>query len=79
MKVVEEGVRLICSEVCVNATNSEIHLRHFPCVRIGLLPIDRNRSTPTAVGLDEFGTLYEHAATAATGVQKVHKIDTITR
>ena len=43
-----------------NTTNSHIHFCHFPSVRIGFLPIDRNAVTVTAMSLQELDRLNEH-------------------
>ena len=62
MQVIEECICLICTEVCINATNSHIHFSHFPSISIGLLTVNSDFSTLTAVCLNELRTLYEHTA-----------------
>ena len=68
MKVIEESVRLIRTEVCINATDRHIHFCHFPSVGIGLLTVNRNASTVSAMSLKEFHALYEHTPRATTRV-----------
>ena len=65
VQVVEERVSVILSEVRINATNSHIHLSHFPCVSIRLLSVNRDIASVAAVSLNEFCTLYEHTARTA--------------
>ena len=68
MKVIKERISLIRTEVCINATNRHIHLRHFPGIRIGFLTINGNALTIAAVCLDELHALHKHTAGAAARV-----------
>ena len=62
MQVVEESISVIRSEVSINTTDSHIHFSHFPSISIGLLSVNRNIASVTAMCLNEFCTLYEHTA-----------------
>ena len=54
MAIVEEGIGVEFAEVGINAANGKVHLRHLPCGRVGILPVDRNVIDITAVALDKF-------------------------
>lgn len=66
--VVEEGVGVELSQVGLDAPDGEVHLRHLPSCRIGILPIDGDVVDVALVVLDELRGLYEHPARAATRV-----------
>ena len=54
MAVIEKSIGVEFAEVSINSTNGKVHLRHFPCGGIGILPIYRNVIDITAVALDKF-------------------------
>lgn len=68
MQIVCEGVRLVGTEVRVDAADGHVHLRHFPGVGVCLLPVNGDGPAFVAVGLDKLGALHEHAARTAGGV-----------
>ena len=68
MQIIEKCICLIRAEIGVNTSNSHIHFCHFPSVSVGLLTVNSDFATLTAVSLNELCTLYEHAARTAARV-----------
>ena len=68
MAIVEECVRVVAAEVCLDATDSKIHLCHLPCGRVGVLSEHGYVTQITAVIFDELCALNEHAARSAARV-----------
>ena len=66
--VVEEGIGVILSEVGLDATNSQVHLRHLPGCRVRVLTIDRDLVDIAGVALDKLCRLHKHTARAAARV-----------
>jgi len=66
--VVEERIGIELAEVSLNTANGKVHLRHFPCSRVGVLTKDGNLVDIATVVFDEFCRLDEHAAGAAARV-----------
>ena len=66
--VIEERVGIELAEVSLNTANGKVHLRHFPCSRVGVLTKDGNLVDIATVVFDEFCRLDEHAAGAAARV-----------
>lgn len=77
MQVVEESISVIRSEVSINTTDSHIHFSHFPSISIGLLSVNRNIVSVTAMCLNEFCTLYEHTARTTAWIYVPADFDTI--
>ena len=65
VQIVEKCISVILSEICINTTDSHIHLSHFPCIGIGFLPVNRDIAPVSAVSLNKFRPLYEHTARTA--------------
>ena len=63
--VIEEGIGVEFAKVSVNTANGKVHLRHLPCGRVGILPVDRNVVDISAVALDKFCRLHKHSAAPA--------------
>ena len=61
----EKGIRIILSEIGLDTANRQVHLRHFPCRRIGILTIDRYIIDISGVALDELCRLYKHTTRTA--------------
>ena len=59
--VIEERVGIELAEVSLNTANGKVHLRHFPCSRVGVLTKDGNLVDIATVVFDEFCRLDEHA------------------
>ena len=68
MQILKERVRVIRSEIGVNAPDRHIHFRHFPCVGIAFLPVYGGRAPDSRVIPDKFFTLDEHSAAPATWI-----------
>ena len=64
----KEGIRLILTQIRINAANREVHLCHLPCVGVGLLPKHRHSTALSSVRLNELGTLHKHPTGAAAWV-----------
>lgn len=69
-------VGLMFAKISVNATDSHVHLSHLPSVSLRLLPINSDCASATAVRLNEFRTLYEHAARTTTRIYENAVFDT---
>ena len=68
MAIVEESVRVVAAEVCLDATDGKIHLCHLPCGRVGVLAIYSNVVYITTMVFYKLCTLHEHASRSAAGV-----------
>ena len=66
--VVKECIRRILSKVGFNATNGKVHLRQFPCGRVGILSINRDIVDISTMVLYKFCRLNKHTTTAAARV-----------
>ena len=59
------AVAEIVAEIGLDTANRQVHLRHFPCRRIGILTIDRYIIDISGVALDELCRLYKHTTRTA--------------
>ena len=65
MAIIEKGIRIISPEIGLDTANRQVHLRHFPCRRIGILTINRYIIDISRVTLDELCRLYKHTTRTA--------------
>ena len=65
--VVKERVG-IRAKIAFKTTDSEVHVAHFPRVRVGFLTVNGDVMEFLLVVLDELGALHEHTARTASGV-----------
>jgi len=68
MAVIKECICIELAEISFNTPNSKIHLRHFPCGRVGVLTENGNLVDVTAVVLNKLCGLNKHTARAAAGI-----------
>ena len=69
MQIAVKAIGRFGAEVSLDASDSEIHLGEAPGGRVALLAEDADVADTTAVHLDEFLALDEHASRAAAGVE----------
>ena len=74
--VVYVSVSVEFAEVGIDAADSKVHLRHFPCGGVEFLTVNGNVIDASAVLLDELSGLDEHTARAAAGIYKNANFDT---
>ena len=65
VQVLEERVGIMIAQIRVDAADREVHGRHFPRGRIGLLAVHGDVVNVALMAFDEVRGLYEHAAAAA--------------
>ena len=73
VQIIEERICGKFPQISFYATNSKIHLSHFPCGRVTVLPEHGNVVDVTLMPFNEFGRLYKHSSRTATRI-----IDTTT-
>ena len=62
MTVIEEGVRVEFAEIGINATDSKIHLCHFPSGGVRVLSVHGYIVNITTMVFNELCRLYKHTA-----------------
>ena len=68
MQIIEECIGGKFTQISFYASYGKIHLSHFPCGRITILPEYGNVVDITLMSFNEFGGLYKHATRTATRV-----------
>src|SRR5690625_4833454 len=68
MLIIMESVCMLLSEVIIDASYGQVHLRQFPCREIVFLSINGNITYASLVFFHKPFTLYEHTARATTRV-----------
>ena len=68
VEVICKCIPMVWSKIGVYAANSHVHFRHFPCISVSLLSINRDCTTSSRMSLYKLCALNKHASRTATTI-----------